>query len=555
MIINDNSKKNDALDPVEAPELIFGLIGPVGTDTQKIYSLLESELLNYDYKAYRISVSNCIHKMGNLAKLNEIKNDEYQRISSHMKAGTQIRDTSERGDALALLAISEIKDIRTEANKNENKEYPSNIPIKRAAYILDSLKHPSEIESLRIIYRRAFFAISIYTPRSQRLKALSERIAVSRTDIAITDDCQPQAEELIHIDENESGTQFGQNVRGAFPKADFFLDASHPQNLQKHLDRFLQLVFGNPFKTPEIDEWGMFYAESSSWRSGDLARQVGASIISKEGELLVTGCNEVPKAFGGYFWDGDNFDDRDLIYGFDKGTLHKQLMVAELLKKIGDMGYIDPEKKEKFKEELENTKKGRVGKWLKDTQAYNILEFSRSVHAEMAAISEAAKRGISINKKILYVNTFPCHICARHILASGIHEVVYIEPYPKSLTDILYSNQIDTSGEAHKENKVKFRPFCGVAPRAYQFLFCNITERKLQSGYVYQWSKREADPKFNQYVASYILLEDDVLRYNVDHITNKTKYLSWDENQKKVTTKEEKGEDNERTSKKVAKSD
>lgn len=518
------SKKDDGLSPVEAPELIFGLIGPVGTNTQKICSLLEAELINYKYITHRISVSSCIHKIGHLSDLCNINNDEVKRISAHMAAGTKIRSISKRGDALALLAVSEIKDIR-----NKEKLDSEDSSIQRTAYILDSLKHPNEIESLRIIYGRAFFAISIYTPRSQRLKDLSEKIAISRTDIAATDDCQPEAEKLIHIDEKESGTKFGQNVRGAFPKADFFLDASHPQALSKHLDRFLQLVFSNPFITPSIDEWGMFYAESSSWRSGDLARQVGASIVSKEGELIATGCNDVPKAFGGYFWDGDSFDDRDLSYGYDKGTLHKQLMIAEVLKRIEESEYIDPKKRDSFIDELEKTKKGEGGEWLKDTQAFNIIEFGRSVHAEMATISEAAKRGVSVNGHFLYVNTYPCHICARHILASGIHEVIYIEPYPKSLTDLLYPNQIDSRGETGKENKIVFRPFCGVAPMAYQFLFCCTTERKYKSGYVIDWNKRTAYPKFTQYAISHILIEEDVLRYNVYNISKLASNLYWND--------------------------
>jgi deoxycytidylate deaminase len=29
--------------------------------------------------------------------------------------------------------------------------------------------------------------------------------------------------------------------------------------------------------------------------------------------------------------------------------------------------------------------------------------------------------------------SFPCHMCARHIIATGLREVVYIEPYPKSV--------------------------------------------------------------------------------------------------------------------------
>ena len=39
----------------------------------------------------------------------------------------------------------------------------------------------------------------------------------------------------------------------------------------------------------------MFLAFTSSFRSGDLSRQVGAVVSSKEGEIIATGCNDVPK--------------------------------------------------------------------------------------------------------------------------------------------------------------------------------------------------------------------------------------------------------------------
>lgn len=55
------------------------------------------------------------------------------------------------------------------------------------------------------------------------------------------------------------------------------------------------------------------------------------------------------------------------------------------------------------------------------------------MHAEMFAITDAARRGLSVRDATLYCTTFPCHMCARHIIASGIRKVVYIEPYPKSM--------------------------------------------------------------------------------------------------------------------------
>lgn len=49
---------------------------------------------------------------------------------------------------------------------------------------------------------------------------------------------------------------------------------------------------------------------------------------------------------------------------------------------------------------------------LQGTRVKALLEFGRAVHAEMASLSDAALRGISIRDGTTYVTTLPCHICA-----------------------------------------------------------------------------------------------------------------------------------------------
>jgi deoxycytidylate deaminase len=70
------------------------------------------------------------------------------------------------------------------------------------------------------------------------------------------------------------------------------------------------------------------------------------------------------------------------------------------------------------------------------------FDYIRAVHAEMAAITDAARHDISITGCTLYTTTFPCHDCAKHIVASGIRRVVYIEPYRKSLVQEFYPDSI-----------------------------------------------------------------------------------------------------------------
>lgn len=89
--------------------------------------------------------------------------------------------------------------------------------------------------------------------------------------------------------------------------------------------------------------------------------------------------------------------------------------------------------------------------------------------------------------------TYPCHNCARHIVAAGIREVVYIEPYPKSLAVKLHGDSImeltrradnahgggspdrkrrdDAKKKPEDTEKVHFRLFSGVAPKRFATLF------------------------------------------------------------------------------------
>lgn len=51
------------------------------------------------------------------------------------------------------------------------------------------------------------------------------------------------------------------------------------------------------------------------------------------------------------------------------------------------------------------------------------------VHAEQNAICDCAKRGVSCNNAIAYITHYPCIICTRILLASGIKKIYYINNY------------------------------------------------------------------------------------------------------------------------------
>jgi deoxycytidylate deaminase len=127
--------------------------------------------------------------------------------------------------------------------------------------------------------------------------------------------------------------------------------------------------------------------------------------------------------------------------------------------------------------------RGELQERLRTSRIGGLIEFSRAIHAEMDALLSAARQGISPVGSRMFVTTFPCHSCARHLVGAGVDEVQYIEPYPKSKALSLHKDAITTDRESWRPpsqggTKVLFRPFTGAAPSLYARAF--LKERELK---------------------------------------------------------------------------
>lgn len=503
------------------PELIIGLAGPVGTDLKGLAQALDEALCSFGYSSKQIRVSNLISEWCDDPLKEQIsKAFGDRRVELLMAAGDALRARAEKGDALVPLILTEIRAHREHVLKERNLE-DSNITAFNQCYIINSLKHPDEVKTLRGLYGNNFILISGFSGLEERLKRLCEVIARSHMSTQNEDFIDP-AKALIKLDSERPGSEIGQSLRKTFPEADFFLRIS--EGFEVRLSRFLDIFFGEPFTTPYRDEFFMYEAKAKSLRSADLSRQVGAVIVDKKGNLIAGGCNEVPLGGGGAYWPDAPaaYDNRDFKAKRDFNAVKKIELLEEFVTFLCDRGIIslpgDSQPIDVVRELVFGSFKGS----FRNLRVSNLIEFGRMVHAEMFALMDAARRGVSVDGAKLYCTTFPCHMCARHIIAAGVETVVYIEPYPKSMTEELYpetvlvdrehdpgedaDDQSDRTRLPDRPRKVRFEPFEGVAPSMYDSLF-RYKPRRDSQGYTLEWNKTGASPRTASHATAHLIPE------------------------------------------------
>ena len=68
-----------------------------------------------------------------------------------------------------------------------------------------------------------------------------------------------------------------------------------------------------------------------------------------------------------------------------------------------------------------------------------------TVHAEQNAISDCAKRGVQCLGATAYITHYPCIICTRILLASGIKDMKYIEDYKNDELVKVFCDQLNVN--------------------------------------------------------------------------------------------------------------
>jgi deoxycytidylate deaminase len=467
---------------VEPSEIVIGLIGPIGCNRPLIIDTMGKLANHYSYRTKVIGMSEIITSN---AKLPDFKEDQYLRVINLIKAGNELRKRSEDNSLLAKLAAVKISELR-QAQED-----------RKIIYIIDSIKRPEEVEELRNIYGTNFYLFAVHSATKSKERYLEKQCFIQD---------KAKRDELIKKDRGEENIDHGQSTSEAFHLADFFLTENGDQpKVWTALERFFDIIFGDPFKTPTFHEYAMFMAHGAAIRSADMSRQVGA-VITIGHDIISSGANECPQPRGGTYWPTFNSytneisdlpGGRDYMNGVDRNAKEKQAIIDSL------------------KLNFEGDSLVALEKNIEASGLMDITEFGRVVHAEMDAILGCARRGVKCDGSVIFCTTYPCHNCAKHIIASGIREVVFIEPYPKSKAYEMHKDAIRNPDDVLDDKKVLFHPFVGVGPRQFINLFSlslsvgqKIKRKQKNSFEKATWIRKNSLPRIKSFSISYFQKEE-----------------------------------------------
>lgn len=480
-------------------EIVIGLVGYAGAGCSTVGKNLLRELRKQGYNAMpTVKLSALISErsgveLPNIPEGADEGSAKLERARVLQNLGDELR-RQHGGHAVASLAVKKIMELRAGKQPGEEK----------IAFVLDSIKHDEEVELLRRVYDKSFRLVAVHCERSEREFRLFGK-KNQQAKYAGADEESVKA--YLDRDEKDADNKHGQQVRDAFFLADYFLDnnqkSENAARITDDLERLVSLLLGTDLVRPTVQETGMFYAHAAALRSSCLSRQVGAALQTKDGTIVSTGTNEVPTYGGGVYVDGAEHDHRCFAWEWDyeeqkfKGCHNARLknklrediakwMANNFAEKLAEVampkkaGSLDIQAglRAKAADGIKKFFESESEKFERMPGVKDLIEYARSIHAEMNALFNAAAQGISPKGCILYTTTFPCHNCARHLITAGIDVVYYIEPFVKSLAKQLHYDSITTDWGDVGSNKMRILPFTGVGPRMYEDHFMKRAELK-----------------------------------------------------------------------------
>jgi deoxycytidylate deaminase len=460
------------------PELVVGVVTPVGTNTADFVARIRGALAEWNYGSTTIKLSDYFDSSAPSGE------HEDERILRLIAAGNDWCREQASVFGVAPLACQQISVARVVEHQRRGRGDDPGLaaePLSRHAFLLHSLKRPGEVELLRYVYGDAFVLLATDAPVDVRLQTLSDRL---RTHVTLDDeDLRRKARDLINADAAESD-EFGQDVAKTYPLADVFIAPDRDP------DRAIALLFGDSTQAPTVGESAMFAAWATAARSLTASRRVGAAIV-RNGSLLSVGMNEVPGIFG---------LTPDAVLGYDYSELEKQELAIRAAETLAEQGWLDETKSQLLANDRDEFDRSAV-EVFRNSPIMDVIEYQRAVHAEMWAILDAAKRGVSLQDTEMYGTTYPCHLCWKHVFTSGIKKMYYIDTYPKSRAESMYA-------PTHR----MLEKYIGVAPRKYLRFF---QDRELigadRAGRIESIRRDDAQPLVRELPAEAVMAREAVV--------------------------------------------
>lgn len=485
----------------ESSELVIAFSGAIGSGLDQVIEQTRELVRSAGYRVEYVKLSNFIEKLGRevgfIAPTQVIAANTPDRYDTLQTTGNRLREKFSN-QVLAKLAISKIAAFRTESIPAAID--PLQVAPAKVVFLIDQLKNPAEVELLRKVYGNLFYLVGVFASEEQRKRNLLALMSPQEAERAMDRDRREEEDHEQQLDKT-------------LKLSDLFVRNTDENrtSTKRQIQRLLELIHGSATSTPSTEEYAMYAAYAAGLRSACMSRQVGAAITDDSGNILSTGCNDVPKSNGGLYTVGTEKDWR--CYNWKGGECWNDHHKDRIRKDIATV-LESADVAKTLGRPVNSAESDNIARLISSTtRLRDLLEFSRAVHAEMDAIVAVARKGgPSLVRGKLFTTTFPCHNCARHIVAAGITTVYYIEPYEKSLALTLHSDSIvgDPTDQDGESSKVRFLHFEGIAPRQYQRLFTPEFERK-EKGKLRTWSYQDAKKSNPQYLDSYRQLETRVI--------------------------------------------
>lgn len=480
-------------------ELFFAVVGPVGAGGSRAIKTLKRVCEAQGYVCEWIKASELIRdwaEQNGRGERSAVTRKTLETVTAFQDLGDEMREKD--AAQIAKAALREIARLRAErTGQAYSPGQPVNPDGSMRAYLIDSIRHPAEINLLRRTYGNSFALVGVVCEEKERRRRILGKYFTTPEQNDPT--VGGRVDAFMQRDSDDPIKKHGQHVTEAFFEADFFVDntVSDPtdsrQLLDDDLSRLVSIIAHDRVRRPTIEETAMHHAHSARVRSACMSRQVGAAVADRDGTIVATGTNEVPEAGGGVYGErfaadpAKHIDNRCVFAAkpFCSNNREQNSIIEELVESLPELKMVED--------------RAGLADRIRKTRLGGLIEFSRAVHAEMDALLSAGREGVSTIGTRLFVTTFPCHYCARHIVSAGVYEVQYIEPYPKSLALKLHADAIEvtpsewlpptTSSTSNmltpkedksvtKPGKVLFRPFVGVAPRMYVRAFEKVWQLK-----------------------------------------------------------------------------